>query len=140
MPGKRSRASKSQSFGDMTSLVRRMSPELRCGEAGGDSEHVAHTQSLQVSQIMAIGTDVPESKGRDGLSGGGGGGNAQMNEHFLERCHLCKKRLSHGSDVYMYGYLRAFCSPDCRDVQIEMEKAAPKVLAQSTNAVTWRAQ
>ncbi|KAK1387845.1 DUF581 domain-containing protein [Heracleum sosnowskyi] len=40
---------------------------------------------------------------------------------FLENCSFCKKRMRN-MDVFMYGYLKAFCSPECRDVQIEMDE------------------
>ncbi|KAL4602946.1 hypothetical protein ACB092_10G089600 [Castanea dentata] len=41
---------------------------------------------------------------------------------FLERCHLCKKWIG-GNDVYMYGNLQAFCSSECRDKQILIDKS-----------------
>ncbi|KAJ4722505.1 Protein of unknown function (DUF581) [Melia azedarach] len=40
---------------------------------------------------------------------------------FLKACSLCKKKLEETADVYMYGYLRAFCSPECRDDQIAVD-------------------
>ncbi|TXG62257.1 hypothetical protein EZV62_013620 [Acer yangbiense] len=39
---------------------------------------------------------------------------------FLEKCHLCWKWISEG-DVFMYGYMRGFCSPECRDKQFVIE-------------------
>nr|POE73165.1 protein mard1 [Quercus suber] len=41
---------------------------------------------------------------------------------FLERCHLCKKWIG-DNDVYMYGNLQAFCSSECRDKQILIDKS-----------------
>lgn len=40
---------------------------------------------------------------------------------FLKACSLCKKKLKVTADVYMYGYLRAFCSAECRDDQIALD-------------------
>ncbi|KAF7146658.1 hypothetical protein RHSIM_Rhsim04G0199800 [Rhododendron simsii] len=36
-------------------------------------------------------------------------------------CFHCKKEIGENKDVFMYGYLRAFCSTKCREIQIELE-------------------
>ncbi|KAL8171582.1 hypothetical protein V2J09_023386 [Rumex salicifolius] len=41
---------------------------------------------------------------------------------FLSSCHLCKKRLKSGEDVYMYMGDQGFCSVDCRSRQIAMDE------------------
>ncbi|KAK0605106.1 hypothetical protein LWI29_022818 [Acer saccharum] len=41
---------------------------------------------------------------------------------FLEKCHFCKKRTSTRDDVFMDGCMRGFCSTDCRDKQIAIDK------------------
>ncbi|KAL9142887.1 hypothetical protein ABFS82_14G201100 [Erythranthe guttata] len=43
---------------------------------------------------------------------------------FLERCHYCQKRIAHNSEVFMYSNLCAFCSSDCRDRQIAIDRLA----------------
>uniref|UniRef100_A0A2N9GFN0 FLZ-type domain-containing protein n=1 Tax=Fagus sylvatica TaxID=28930 RepID=A0A2N9GFN0_FAGSY len=40
---------------------------------------------------------------------------------FLERCFFCKKRIAVNAEVFMYGSLRAFCSPECRAEQFAIE-------------------
>ncbi|GMH02410.1 hypothetical protein Nepgr_004249 [Nepenthes gracilis] len=35
-------------------------------------------------------------------------------DNFLSCCHLCKKQLGHGKDIYMYRGEKAFCSQECR--------------------------
>ncbi|KAL7177876.1 hypothetical protein ACSBR2_031105 [Camellia fascicularis] len=40
---------------------------------------------------------------------------------FLQSCFHCKQRISEDEDVFMYGYLQAFCSPKCRDIQIALD-------------------
>ncbi|KAK2647064.1 hypothetical protein Ddye_022259 [Dipteronia dyeriana] len=40
---------------------------------------------------------------------------------FLKNCSLCKKKFEKKKDFYMYGYLQAFCSPDCREDQIALD-------------------
>ncbi|KAK0607801.1 hypothetical protein LWI29_034606 [Acer saccharum] len=40
---------------------------------------------------------------------------------FLENCHFCKKDISL-TDVFMYGCMRGFCSIECRDKQMMIEK------------------
>ncbi|KAL8055060.1 hypothetical protein ABFX02_04G032200 [Erythranthe guttata] len=47
---------------------------------------------------------------------------------FLERCHYCKKRIAHNSEVFMYSNLCAFCSSECRDFQIKLDQSAKKML------------
>ncbi|XP_047977896.1 FCS-Like Zinc finger 15-like [Salvia hispanica] len=44
------------------------------------------------------------------------------NSGFLERCHYCNKRIAKNSDVFMYSDLCAFCSVECRDRQISLDK------------------
>ncbi|KAK4441652.1 hypothetical protein Salat_0500100 [Sesamum alatum] len=54
---------------------------------------------------------------------------------FLERCHYCKKRIAQNSEVFMYRVLTlgctiscsdlcAFCSAECRDLQIALDLSA----------------
>ncbi|KAI3460901.1 hypothetical protein Pfo_017564 [Paulownia fortunei] len=43
---------------------------------------------------------------------------------FLERCHYCKKRIAQNSEVFMYSNLCAFCSAECRDLQIALDHLA----------------
>ncbi|KAG5554662.1 hypothetical protein RHGRI_012274 [Rhododendron griersonianum] len=40
---------------------------------------------------------------------------------FPLSCFHCKKEIGENKDVFMYGYLRAFCSTKCREIQIELE-------------------
>ncbi|KAA8527628.1 hypothetical protein F0562_034977 [Nyssa sinensis] len=51
---------------------------------------------------------------------------------FLEVCYLCKKRLAQDQDVFMYGNLQAFCTPECRDEQIALDKKDRKPSRRST--------
>ncbi|KAH6772787.1 hypothetical protein C2S52_004390 [Perilla frutescens var. hirtella] len=45
---------------------------------------------------------------------------------FLERCHYCNKRISQDSEVFMYSNLCAFCSVECRDCRINLDRLAGK--------------
>ncbi|XP_051142738.1 FCS-Like Zinc finger 10-like [Andrographis paniculata] len=45
---------------------------------------------------------------------------------FLERCHFCKKRIAQNSEVFMYSNLCAFCSAECRDRQIALDRSCAK--------------
>ncbi|XP_010513800.1 PREDICTED: uncharacterized protein LOC104789859 [Camelina sativa] len=38
--------------------------------------------------------------------------------NFLDLCRFCKKTLRPDQDVFMYGYLGAFCSKECRAKQM----------------------
>eukprot|EP01018_Ginkgo_biloba_P022145 Gb_30637 [translate_table: standard] len=58
--------------------------------------------------------------------------------HFLQACFLCKRRLGHGRDIYMYRDDRAFCSAECRQQQIVVderkEKCSVKVMASGSGS------
>ncbi|GLT36356.1 hypothetical protein SLA2020_107400 [Shorea laevis] len=55
-------------------------------------------------------------------------------DNFLERCFLCKKRLNHNNEVYMYGIFQAFCTPECRVKQIDIDSKKKEVCNQSGGA------
>ncbi|CAA0815548.1 Protein of unknown function (DUF581 [Striga hermonthica] len=43
---------------------------------------------------------------------------------FLERCYYCKDLIPRNTEVFMYGILCAFCTIQCRDLQIAKDRAA----------------
>ncbi|CAI9761416.1 unnamed protein product [Fraxinus pennsylvanica] len=45
---------------------------------------------------------------------------------FLERCYYCGKKIAKDSEVYMYSDFCAFCSVECRGLQIEQDQLAKK--------------
>lgn len=54
--------------------------------------------------------------------------------YFLSLCYSCEKKLE-GKDIYMYRGEKAFCSPDCRSLEISMEeKEEKKPLASSKSS------
>ncbi|CAN6461197.1 unnamed protein product [Victoria cruziana] len=42
---------------------------------------------------------------------------------FLKACHLCRRPLGEGDDIYMYKGDTPFCSEECRQEQIELDEA-----------------
>ncbi|KAG2697060.1 hypothetical protein I3843_07G087900 [Carya illinoinensis] len=48
--------------------------------------------------------------------------------NFFEKCYRCKRSISEDEEVFMYSYLRAFCSSECRAKQITMDKLGEEVL------------
>lgn len=50
---------------------------------------------------------------------------------FLTACALCKRRLGLDKDIYMYRGEIAFCSLECRQVQINVDERKAKSLLQS---------
>lgn len=46
--------------------------------------------------------------------------------HFLDSCHLCKKPIGGGRDIFMYRGDTPFCSEECRQERIEMDEAQEK--------------
>ncbi|GLJ13601.1 hypothetical protein SUGI_0216120 [Cryptomeria japonica] len=54
---------------------------------------------------------------------------------FLYACYLCRQKLSHQKDIFMYGGDKAFCSEECRYQQIasdEMEECCPSSTCSSS--------
>ncbi|XP_007050538.2 PREDICTED: protein MARD1 [Theobroma cacao] len=56
--------------------------------------------------------------------------------HFLDKCFFCKKELCQIDERFMYGDVRAFCTPECRFKQIAVDKEKEKVSKQSTGTKT----
>ncbi|KAL3626077.1 hypothetical protein CASFOL_029626 [Castilleja foliolosa] len=50
---------------------------------------------------------------------------------FLERCKFCTKRIAQSADVFMYGNLGAFCTVECREIQIAIDRMVKKQRAKS---------
>ncbi|KAI5056436.1 hypothetical protein GOP47_0028254 [Adiantum capillus-veneris] len=87
-------------------------------------EALAHTSGYQWSHLPH-----PQSKGVDNplflrrrLDMGG----SDRPTHFLDICYLCSKLLGHGRDVYIYRGDRAFCSVECRHMQIMADERREK--------------
>ncbi|KAL3507866.1 hypothetical protein ACH5RR_033248 [Cinchona calisaya] len=55
-------------------------------------------------------------------------------KHFFEVCAMCKKNIDPKNDVFMYGYLQAFCSDDCREDRIAFDRAFGPPSPQSKGA------
>ncbi|WOH16089.1 hypothetical protein DCAR_0935638 [Daucus carota subsp. sativus] len=69
--------------------------------------------------VFTLGLDIYDK------DNGGGGGDQSVDCRFggfFENCSYCKRCMGNNIDVYMYGYLKAFCSPDCREQQIEIDQ------------------
>ncbi|XP_059275810.1 FCS-Like Zinc finger 1 [Lycium ferocissimum] len=47
-------------------------------------------------------------------------------QHFLDACYLCKKRIGDNCDIFMYRGDTPFCSEECRQQQIEKDEAKEK--------------
>uniref|UniRef100_M4D841 FLZ-type domain-containing protein n=1 Tax=Brassica campestris TaxID=3711 RepID=M4D841_BRACM len=46
--------------------------------------------------------------------------------HFLDSCFLCRKRLGHNKDIFMYRGDTPFCSEECREEQIKRDESKEK--------------
>ncbi|KAH9313978.1 hypothetical protein KI387_022605, partial [Taxus chinensis] len=56
--------------------------------------------------------------------------------NFLDACYLCRRRLSHEKDIYMYRGDEAFCSEECRYQKImsdERKERCPSSVSSSHN-------
>ncbi|KAG5514484.1 hypothetical protein RHGRI_035778 [Rhododendron griersonianum] len=148
MPAKRSRIGRSSSLGDTGVLP----PPPESADGGwmdrraaasrkrpSNASPRASEKSVEVSsppRILTLSSPVKESVGSRGK---------ELVGDFLGRCYRCKKQINENAEVFMYStavlkqnieksvmfwcsYLRAFCTVECRDMQIaidnEMEKAS----------------
>ncbi|KAI9182187.1 hypothetical protein LWI28_022933 [Acer negundo] len=50
--------------------------------------------------------------------------------NFLDKCYFCQKRLRQQDAAFMCGSLHAFCTPECRDKQIVVDKVVERVTKQ----------
>ncbi|KAK9280786.1 hypothetical protein L1049_003675 [Liquidambar formosana] len=145
MPVKRSLIGRSSSFGE-TGLVnqvspsadsadprwnRRTAPASAASKPPSSSAKIWKPSKAEVEQsrprILTLSSPVQETdKERLDVS----------TEGFLEKCFYCKKKISENDEVFMYSYLRAFCTSECRDEQIAMDREVKKVSGESTATVS----
>ncbi|GAB2226380.1 hypothetical protein Drorol1_Dr00022184 [Drosera rotundifolia] len=134
MPAKRSRLLRSSSIG--------------CGDIGGGSELVESPPPPPTLQIPStrspIGRIGAAKAGKPGKGGGesekkaifsiaspvmgweGRGEGGEEGSDYLDKCWFCGKNLGVDSEIFMYGYLRAFCNAECREIQIAMDEDSEK--------------
>lgn len=55
-------------------------------------------------------------------------------EYFLNFCHHCNKKLDKKEDIYIYGGDKAFCSLECREVEIKFNEELEKSKTESENS------
>ncbi|XP_030545906.1 FCS-Like Zinc finger 6 [Rhodamnia argentea] len=136
MSVKRSRIVRSSSSGD-TGVINQLSspaadsPELRW--------HVRTALAFSGAPSLApppqASTDQRRPPPRTGIltlsSPAGEDWSQERIGNFLERCFYCKKRIRESDEVFMYGHLRAFCTTDCREKQVAMDKLREKRSAES---------
>ncbi|ESR57271.1 hypothetical protein CICLE_v10022764mg [Citrus x clementina] len=78
----------------------------------------------------------PESLRESGCGYGHSHAHGQgQSGNFLERCYVCKKKMLE-KDVFMYGPMRGFCSPDCRSKQILIDNALERIVKQPRGSGT----
>lgn len=79
----------------------------------------------------------PESLRESGCDYGHSHAHGQgQSGNFLDRCYVCKKKMLE-KDVFMYGPMRGFCSPDCRSKQILIDNALERIVKQPRRLGTW---
>ncbi|KAK9690516.1 hypothetical protein RND81_09G133800 [Saponaria officinalis] len=55
---------------------------------------------------------------------------------FLENCSFCSKEFPKNSDIFMYSYLQAFCSRECRQKQIDIDSNLETLRIKQVNSST----
>ncbi|XP_048227154.1 FCS-Like Zinc finger 3 [Ricinus communis] len=113
MANKRSRPGRSQSFTDIALFD--APPPQPFSELPPDpsallsNNRLLHNQPRQIV-FSALSYSAPLDPRRP-------------NVDFLEICSTCKKWVDHTKDIYMYND-SSFCTQECRNVQIAIDKAA----------------
>ncbi|WJZ90122.1 hypothetical protein VitviT2T_009291 [Vitis vinifera] len=131
MPVKRSRVGRSSSFGDAGFLSQVPTPEHRWDKRSATPSNsakilkpsdVAGDQQARPTILTVASPEM--DRGRVDVS------SEKPIGAFLEKCYYCNSKIRENVEVFMYGYLHAFCTSDCRDRQIifdkELEKASAK--------------
>ncbi|CAL5353777.1 unnamed protein product [Camellia sinensis] len=131
MPVKRSLIGRSSSFGDSGVLSppiesadgwleRRSAPPSAAAAAKPPSysskamrPSVAEKSLVSPPRILTLSSPVQE----ESIDGS----DDQPIGEFLDKCYYCKKKIGENAEVFMYSYLRAFCTAECRDRQIAMD-------------------
>ncbi|KAF5930402.1 hypothetical protein HYC85_031275 [Camellia sinensis] len=131
MPVKRSLIGRSSSFGDSGVLSppiesadgwleRRSAPPSAAATAKPPSNSskamkpsVAEKSLVSPPRILTLSSPVQE----ESIDGS----DDQPIGEFLDKCYYCKKKIGENAAVFMYSYLRAFCTAECRDRQIAMD-------------------
>ncbi|KAM0995591.1 hypothetical protein ACFX13_005752 [Malus domestica] len=115
MPGKRLRLVRSStSFDDMSVLNEPLPPpELRMKMKPPRYPAKILIEGDNVPQLAILTLPSPYMKKENDRGHIG---------NFLDRCNCCKKILGEKDNIYMYSSLRAFCSSECRDRQINVDK------------------
>ncbi|KAL6968294.1 hypothetical protein U1Q18_034097 [Sarracenia purpurea var. burkii] len=139
MPVKRSRIGRSSSFGDTGVL----SPTVE--SAGGWIERRPASSSTTAAKpqsnsamakkpsgaeksvespprILTLSSPTQESVDASGKEPIG---------QFLDKCYYCKEKIRDNTEVFMYSYLRAFCTAECRDRQIVLDNVVEKASGKS---------
>uniref|UniRef100_A0A7N0TAW4 FLZ-type domain-containing protein n=1 Tax=Kalanchoe fedtschenkoi TaxID=63787 RepID=A0A7N0TAW4_KALFE len=81
----------------------------------------SNVQNLSVAKLLV--TEEVGNMGRLTMSGCADVPNLLPSSDFLSSCYSCSKDLA-GKDVYIYRGEKAFCSPSCRELEMEDEDKA----------------
>ncbi|CAL9045890.1 unnamed protein product [Musa acuminata subsp. burmannicoides] len=88
------------------------------GPRPSDHNAIVHyLQPREAAQVESI--PSPRSGVHSGKSGDG-------TAPFLRACGLCNRRLGPGRDIYMYRGEIAFCSLECRQLQMNLDEEKEK--------------
>lgn len=96
------------------------------GHNGVAAVNWTHNEHMEVdgNELHAIVSPSPAHLVRHHASSSSG-----FRQNFLDACHLCRRRLDEGRDIYIYRGDRAFCSPECRHQQILNDERSEKCAA-----------
>ncbi|XP_055962120.1 FCS-Like Zinc finger 5-like isoform X2 [Mercurialis annua] len=125
MANKRSRPGQSQEFDEITLVnpspafpldVHRSS--FMQSNANQQSHRYSESPSQSRQSVFSAPSSPPPKDPRD-------------NEPFLKRCFNCKKLLDHTKDIFIDS---PFCTQECRNVRIAIDKAAEDALKKAPKA------
>ncbi|XP_031253112.1 FCS-Like Zinc finger 16-like isoform X1 [Pistacia vera] len=73
---------------------------------------------------------------KESCYGYGYGQGQGQNGNFLDKCYFCEKRIRQNAEVFMYGSMHGFCTPDCRGKQIVIDSMLERVAKQFRGKAT----
>ncbi|KAK9747731.1 hypothetical protein RND81_02G012100 [Saponaria officinalis] len=128
MTAKRSRIYRSSSSGETTALP---TPSSAAYFSASKDERVRKAAAMaenrrQKSGIFTISSPLEESIDRRSEEICG----------FLEKCSFCSKKFPKNADIFMYSYLQAFCSRECRQKQIDIDNNLETLRKKRVNSNT----
>ncbi|GFY85046.1 hypothetical protein Acr_03g0018200 [Actinidia rufa] len=129
MSNKRPRVVRSSSSGELGPLINLLSPVEKVTE----KPHPCPRPHRSIFTLASFGEKENNDYGYEKRID-------ERRREFFENCFRCKKKIPADESAFMYGYLQAFCSPECREIQIDEDRRNGKLSPEPPVAATIKAK